>query len=208
MIKKTTENVTEGILRAISASQSGIANLEMLDSLRLCSRGSLLATLCRLGKQKRIIRLKRGAYSTNPIQDGYAAAQVKFAGYIGFASALRLHGLIAEEPFTIIVVTPNLSKTAQIENMEFRAVALGNRAFGTVRIGRYNVSSKAKTLFDCLFLPHYSVPEAVLAEAYSHAGMKSAHWREFNDYAKKFGGRKKDIMLNFAKRIRCDKTNK
>jgi|GEM_PF-1507093 len=194
------QRVTDGILRAIERSPSGILPLDVLASISPASRGTLLATLCRLAREGRIVRLKRGAYSVAPIRDGYAAAQVKFGGYIAFASALRLHGLIAEEPFTIMVATPKTSKTARAGNLEFRAVALGERAVGSERIGAHDVSSRAKTLFDCLFLPQYSVEAEKLADAYAAAGMKKGEWQEFERYAERFGGRKRKGMLGFKKK--------
>lgn len=202
MAGKTREKITEGVLRAIGLSPSGILPLDVLASISPASRGTLLATLCRLARAGRIVRLKRGAYSVAPIRDGYAAAQAKFGGYIAFASALRLHGLIAEEPFTITVATPSTSKTVRAGSLEFRSVALGGRAVGSERNGAHVVSSRPKTLFDCLFIPQYSVEKEKLKEAYAAAGMTTGEWREFRGYAKRFGGRKAKGMLEFEKSVR------
>ena len=202
MAGKTRNKVTEGVLAAIGFSPSGIAPLDVLASISPASRGTLLATLCRLAREKRIVRLKRGVYSVAPIRDGYAAAQAKFGGYIAFSSALRLHGLISEEPFTIMVATPNSSQLAREGNLEFRAVALKERAVGSERIGSHEVSSRAKTLFDCLLLPQYSVEIEKLADAYSRAGMGKSEWREFGMYVKRFGRRKAKAMLEFEKKVR------
>lgn len=202
MAGKTHNKVTGGVLAAIELSPSGIAPLDVLASISPASRGTLLATLCRLAREKRVVRLKRGVYSVAPIRDGYAAAQAKFGGYIAFSSALRLHGLISEEPFTITVATPVVSKAVRAGNLEFRAVALKERAVGSVKVGAHEVSSRAKTLFDCLYLPRYSVEKEKLAGAYSRAGMGKGEWREFGMYAKRFGGRKAKAMLEFGKRVR------
>jgi len=214
------EKVTEGVLKTLEMSPNGIAALDVLASLKLASRGTLLATICRLTREGRMVRLKRGAYSVAPIRDGYAAAQAKFGGYIAFASALRLHGLITEEPFTIMVATPKTSKIVRMGNLEFRAVALGKRAVGSERIGAHEVSNRAKTLFDCLFLPQYSAEMEKLEEAYACAGrtksadglgprwdrnsnpMTKEEWREFARYVKRFGGRKGKMMREFEKRVR------
>lgn len=197
---KKRGKVTSEVLRAIERSPSGILPLDVLASISPASRGTLLATLCRLSRQKRIVRLKRGVYSIAPIRDGYAAAQAKFGGYIAFASALRLHGLILEEPFTIIIATPKTSKTVRVGNLEFRAVALREKAVGGERIGAHVVSSRAKTLFDCLYLPQYSVENEKLMKAY--AGMKKGEWLSFEGYVRRFGGRKAGRMRNFEKSAR------
>lgn len=199
---KPRGKVTAGVLRAIGLSPLGILPLDVLASISTASRGTLLATLCRLAREKRIVRLKRGAYSVAPIRDGYAAAQAKFGGYIAFASALRLHGLITEEPFTITVATPKTSRTVHVGSLEFRAVALGERAVGSERKGEHVVSSRAKTLFDCLLLPQYSVETEKLAGAYARAGMTAGEWREFEMYVKRFGRRNAKAMLEFEKKVR------
>jgi predicted transcriptional regulator of viral defense system len=206
MRKKRREKVVEGVLRAIEASPAGIARLDVLASLRLASRGTLLATLCRLGNEGRVARLKRGTYSAMPIRDGYACAQAKFGGYIAFASALKLHGLITEEPFTIAVATPSLSRIARIGNLEIRAVALGEKAQGAIEMGGRLVSSRAKTLFDCLLVPRYGVETPKLEGAYAAAGLSKAEWAEFESYVSRFGGKKAMKMREFAKKVRKDGT--
>jgi len=179
-------NVTQRLLKAIEGSPSGIASLDVLKSLALADERTLKTTLSRLGRSGRIIRLKRGAYSVNPIRDAYVCGLTLFRGYLGFTSALHLHGLITEVPFTVTVVTVADSKLKRIGEYEFRAVALGEKAVGFERKGEHVVSTRAKTLFDCIYLPDYSVERQKLVDIFKEAHLTAKEWREFRLYVAKF----------------------
>ena len=196
--KKTTERVLE----AIGKSPGGIASLDVLESLKLCDSNVLKTTLSRLGKAGRILRLKRGAYSTNPMRDAFASAQVAFNGYLGFTSALYLHKLITEVPFTITVVTTYVSKRKQVGEYQFQAIALKEKAVGFEKKGQYVVSSRAKTLFDCLYLPKYSVERGKLIDAFKEARMEKGEWKEFDKYVEKFAGEKAKGMMEAKREMR------
>jgi len=197
--------LTEQVLKAVENSPNGIATLDVLDSLGVGNRQSLKITLSRLGKSGKIIRLKRGVYSSNPMKDMYACAQSLFNGYIGFASALYLHELISEMPFTVIVVTFGTSETKRIGNVEFRAVSLKDKAVGFERKGDYLVSTRAKTLFDCIYLPYYGIEEDKLVNAYEQVKLKQDEWNEFEKYCALFAKGKTALkMKEIEKKIRGD----
>lgn len=196
------QKTAESVLKAIEASPSGVAMLDVLESLKLCGRDTLKTTISRLNKAGRIIRLKRGTYSTNPMDDAYACCRATFGGYLGFASALHIHGLITENPFTVHVVTPNLSKTVKIGQYEFKAVAMKEKAIGFERKGNYVVSTRAKTLFDCLYLPEYGVEKEKLRSAYANAKLTGNEWKEFKRYAGMTGAGKRKKMMDEAKRVK------
>ena len=179
-------NLTEKLVKAVQDSPNGIAELETLKSLQLCDSFTLRTTMSRLCKAGRLIRLKRGVYSANPINDAFMAAQRIYSGYIGFSSALYIHKLITEMPFTITVVTVYKSGTKRIGTYEFRAVALKEKAIGFENIGNLTVSTKAKTLFDCIYLGKYSIEKDKFAEAYGDAQLNTAELREFDSYVKRF----------------------
>ena len=181
-----SESITQKVLQAIEKSPNGIITLDILESLRLCDVSTLKTTLSRLNKQGRLIRLKRGIYASNPLKDAFAAAQATFRGYIGFSSALYLHKLIAETPFTITVVTTNTSASKVFGQYEFRAVALRDNAVGFEIKNRYTVSTRAKTLFDCIYLSRYSVEEKKLVESFREARLTGREWNEFEGYVKRF----------------------
>jgi len=187
------KKVSEQVLKAIENSPKGVATLDLLESLQLCDRNTLKTTLSRLNKHKRIIRLKRGVYSVNPIKDAFYCAQKIFNGYIGFTSALYLHNLITELPFTVTIVTTQTSKVKKIGQYEFRAVSLKEKAVGFEKKEGYTVSTKAKTVFDCLYLPQYSIELDRLIKIIKKLNKKEM--KEFAYYINNFGDEKMRKML-------------
>lgn len=184
------EKLSDKLVKAIESSPNGIASLDVLESLGLCGPFTLRTTLSRLGQSGRILRLKRGLYSANPMKDAFLCAQLVFNGYLGFSTALYLHKLIAEAPFTVTVVTKGTSRAKRVGEYEFRAVALKEKAVGFERKGGCVLSTRAKTLFDCLYAPKYSVEEEKLFRAFSEAELAEEEWREFGRYVKKFASGK------------------
>lgn len=180
------DSTTSKIYDAIERSPFGITTLDILTSLRLCDNFTLKTILSRLNKAKKIIRLKRGVYSVYPLIDGFVAAQASFNGYLGFSTALYLHKLTTEFPFTVFVVTVNTSKIKKIGQIEFMAVALKEKAVGLEYNGNYVISSRAKTLFDCIYIPYYAVEEEKLINVFQEAQLTNKEWKEFDYYVKKF----------------------
>ncbi len=202
MKRRSGRGVSQAVLKAVENSPGGIASLDVLASLGLCGPFTLRTTLSRLGRSGRIIRLKRGVYSANPMRNAFACAQAVFGGYIGFSSALYLHKLITEVPFVVTVVTSRLSKAKRFGGYEFRAVALREKAVGFERKGEYVLSTRAKTLFDCLYLPRYSVEEGKLLEAFRAANLAKGEWREFRGYVSKFASAADSgMMLDFMRLV-------
>ncbi len=198
------EMLTRKVLQAVETSPQGIVSLDILESLRLCDADTLKTTLSRLNRKGRIIRLKRGVYAGNPLKDAFAAAQAAFKGYIGFSAALHLHGLIAETPFTITVVTTNTSASKAFGQYEFRAVALKDKAVGFEILEGHTVSTRAKTLFDCIYMPGYSVEEEKLVSSFRDARLRGAEWAEFRGYVKRFIRQKaRKKFHDIEKRIRA-----
>jgi predicted transcriptional regulator of viral defense system len=181
------EKTTDLLRQAIEKSPGQLARLDVLRSLRLCDDATLNTLLSRLGREGRILRLKRGLYSANPVQDPFLAAQALFGGYLGYTSALYLHGLIAEVPFEVLVVTQRKSAQKTVGVYSFRAISMGPRAIGFQTKGPYTLSTPAKTLYDCLRLPSYSVELDKLLDAYASRGLSHKERAEFNDYVKTLG---------------------
>ncbi len=194
------DSLTENIRRAVENSPDGIARLETLESLQLCDKFTLKTTLSRLGKSNRIIRLKRGVYSSNPIRDAFTAAQCIYNGYIGFSSALYVHKLIVELPFIVTVVTSHKSASTVIGAYGFRAIAMREKAIGFKNVGGLTVSTRAKTLFDCLYLERYSIERDKLIEAYKTAKLSQDELREFDSYAKRFVSKRRRAKFDKIKR--------
>ncbi len=194
------EKVSAAVLKAIENSPIGIAPLDILESLQLCDKNTLKTTLSRLNTSGKIIRLKRGVYSTNPMKDAFACAQSTFNGYLGFTSALYIHKLITEVPFTITVVTLWDSGTKAFGQYLFKAVSLKEKAIGVETKGSYFVSTRVKTLFDCIYLPRYAVEEEKLIEAFRQAKLTAKEWKEFDHYVEKFASAETGEKMKAAKK--------
>ncbi len=194
------EKVSVAVLKAIERAPLGVATLDVLESLQLCDNDTLKTTLSRLNTSGKIIRLKRGVYSTNPMQDSFSCAQSTFNGYLGFTSALYLHKLTTEVPFTITVVTRQDSGSKMFGQIEFKAISLKEKAIGFENKNPYVVSTRAKTLFDCLYLPRYSVEEKKLIAAFSEAKLTAKEWKEFDRYVKKFASQENAEKMKAAKK--------
>ena len=184
------KNLTSRVQEAVENSPSGIITLDVLESLKLCDDFTLKTTLSRLGKSGRVLRLKRGVYASNPLKDQFVAAQSTFNGYIGFSAALYIHRFIAEMPFVITVVTTSQSESKRFGAYEFRAVAMKEKAIGFENIGNLVVSTRAKTLFDCIYLERYSIEGKKLIEAYIENPLDAKGLKEFDSYVLKFSSQK------------------
>ncbi|MBI5176677.1 hypothetical protein HY995_01160 [Candidatus Micrarchaeota archaeon] len=194
------QSLSERVRKAIEIAPSGIATLDVLDSLHLCGADTLKTTLNRLNKKGAIAGLKRGTYASLPLQDGFAAAQATFNGYLGFSSALYLHKITAEQPFTITIVTTATSASKTFGQYEFKAVALKEKAVGFQYEGALAVSTRGKTLFDCIYLPRYSIEHEKLVEAFGNARLSENEWNGFDGYVKRFATGKMAVRMREAKR--------
>ena len=127
----------------------------------------LYVVISRLEKKGWITGVGKGVYLRLPactalegrayLEDPFEVGLKMYQGYLAFQSALRIHGLSGYEPFTIFVATKNKSETTPLlERYEIKAVKLGKRFAGFEEKGKYNVSTRAKTFFDCFCHPQYA----------------------------------------------------
>ncbi len=193
-------SISERVRRTVEMAPSGIITLDVLESLGLSNRNTLKTTLNRLAKKSAIAGLKRGTYAALPLKDGFAAALATFNGYLGFSSALYLHRIIPEQPFSIVVITRVISGVKSFGQYEFKAVALKEKAVGFTQNGPLAVSTRAKTLFDCLYLPQYSLEHDKLVEAFADAELSKKEWREFDDYVERFANERMAKRMRRAKK--------
>ena len=172
------------------SAKHGIVPIDIFKSLQLCGESTLKVILSRLLKKGALIKLKNGLYSWNVegggVEDFFYASQATYDGYLGFSTALYLHGLTDQYPFTLFVVTPNKSASKRIGDVELKAVAMHKRAIGTHQLGDYLVSTVPKTLYDCFHLPEYSGGLSVILRAVYEAKLNESQWREFLTYVDKF----------------------
>ena len=123
-----------------------VTEFKVLDSLGLTSSNSLRVTLNRLVKSKQIYNPIKGYYvCTNA--DLFEVATILRTGYLTLQTALYLHHLSEEYPFTIYVAS-NFRKTIKIGEHEICYFRPKNY-FG-VEHTKYKMASVCKTIYDCL----------------------------------------------------------
>lgn len=197
MAERKLSGLEQRVYFAAREAKKGIITFEILASMQLCSRQTLYVVLNRMVKKKFLFRVKRGVYSVatgyfqpvNGVEDAYHTAQLIFPGYLAFATALNLHGLLDEFAFTAFVATTSTSASRVLGQVEVRAVALGKSAVGFVRMGDYTVSTRAKTLFDCLRFPDYSGGYSKITKAFFFAKLSAEEWQEFCSYIAAFSSK-------------------
>lgn len=151
-----------------------------------------------------VMRIKEGLYHRIPYEqqpDQYfpnwhltAEAMVQPKEYyIGFYSALDIHGLITQPSMVEQVVTREQikPKVEQVKNVRFEFITLSkNRFFGYKKywindFHKVNCSDLEKTFLDCLYKPDYAggITEITKALYKSREKLKPS---KFRDYLEKF----------------------
>jgi len=157
-----------------------------------------------MAKRGLIMRIKDGLYHRIPYErqpDQYfpnwhltaeAMAQPK-EYYIGFYSALDIHGLITQPAMTEQVVTWERvkPKTQQVKNVRFEFITLSKKRFFGYKkhwiddFRKVYCSDLEKTFLDCLYKPDYAGGITEITKALYKSKEKLQPTR-FQDYLEKF----------------------
>lgn len=105
--------------------------------------------------QKRLIRLRAGAYAKSSA-DRFGVATYLYKGYVGFSSALYLHGLKNEVEDRVYACTTVHKSGTRFLGIDLLPIYLGALCFGTTLVEGVSVSTYAKTIFDMLYRPRYA----------------------------------------------------
>jgi len=126
--------------------------------------------LYRLRKKRRIDEIEKGKYLLVPAKAGYEgswselplllAPHLIAPYYIGFWTALNYWGMTEQVPNTVFVATTKRKRDLKYGPTTFEFVTLARRRFfGFVEEqaggGRFHISSREKTILDCLLYPRY-----------------------------------------------------
>jgi predicted transcriptional regulator of viral defense system len=164
------------ILRRFSAKEKQSFTFEdVVKEFKAIDRVYLIKVLSRMVKDGLLIRLERGVYNIVPlnesainyIPDWHLVARAIMEGkdyYIGYYSAMQIHGLITQPSLTEIIVTKVQIKPSIvfIKNVKFQFVHHIENRFGgysDVWISNHEkvkCSDLEKTLTDALTKPHYA----------------------------------------------------
>ncbi len=177
MTKKGIGEVGVKLLATLSEDKKNIFTVEDA-SKALDRKSSEVAKLLHdLAKNKWIMRISRGKYLILPLEAGIEAeftehefviaSYLVSPYYVGYWSALNYYGLTEQVPRTVFVATPKRKREVSISGVDYKFITLSRKKFfgyENISIGQNSVaiSSKEKTLLDCLDHPEYS---GELAEA-------------------------------------------
>ncbi|MGH9991109.1 MAG: type IV toxin-antitoxin system AbiEi family antitoxin domain-containing protein [Nitrososphaera sp.] len=134
------------------------------------SDASVWNVIYRLKKKKRIEEIERGKYLLIPARAGYEGlwSEVSYLilpsilseYYVAFYSALNYWGMTEQVPAIVFVATTKRKRVLEYGPNIFRFVRLSERKFfgfeeAEIAGARFKVSSREKTLLDCLMYPKY-----------------------------------------------------
>lgn len=162
---------------------------------------SVRNVLYRLRKKGRVEEIEKGKYLLVPARAGYEGkwSEIPFLivphlidnYYIAFWSALNYWGMTEQAPRTVFVATTKRKRDLTYGSVEFEFVTLARkRFFGFVEekanAGKFNISSREKTVVDCLLHPMYSggLDEAVKG---IWRGRKELDFEKLLEFSKKMG---------------------
>jgi len=132
-----------------------------------------------LARKKRIERIERGKYLLVPAAAGPDLLWAEYSEvivprliepyYVGFWTAMNYWGMTDQIPYTMLVATTKRKRKFEYGGQRFKFVTLAEKKFfGFVEENagsgkKFNVSSREKTIVDCLMHPEYcgGITEAV-----------------------------------------------
>ncbi|MCX6778580.1 MAG: hypothetical protein NT157_06930 [Candidatus Micrarchaeota archaeon] len=123
-----------------------LVEFRVLASLSLTSDNSLRVTLSRLAKKGEIYAPARGVYVSRQADPFWVATRL-FPGYVSLTTALYLHHLIDEYPFTVFVASEKRA-SVRLGQHEFRYFKASD--YLGVERGEYPVASVEKAIRDSL----------------------------------------------------------
>jgi len=165
----------------------------------------------RLKKKNRITEIEKGKYVLSPARSGLEGLWVEHPFlvvpnligeyYIGFWSAMNYWGMTEQIPRTVFVATKKRKRGIEYGNQEFKFVILSKKKFfGFVREKiedfEFNVSSREKTIVDCLAHLEYCGGISEVAKAIRNAG-DELDWSELMRILNKIGISAVDRRLGY-----------
>ena len=121
-------------------------------------------------------------YNPQNLKDIYKLAFRIKEGYLGLASALKYHGLIDYEDFTIFIITKSFQKRIPIKGTKYEIEFIPFHAHfdGFVKKEEYYISTVEKTLFDCFLKPKEIGFQNITKAVYE----AKINWKEFLNFFK------------------------
>jgi predicted transcriptional regulator of viral defense system len=134
------------------------------------SQASVWNVLYRLKRKRRVEQIERGKYLLVPARAGYEALWSEAplllvphlidTYYVGFWTALNYWGMTEQVPRTVFIATTKRKRDVEYGPTKFEFVKLAKRRFfgfvlEGIAGGTFTISSREKTIVDCLLYPKY-----------------------------------------------------
>jgi predicted transcriptional regulator of viral defense system len=147
-------------------------------------------------------RVAHGKYLILPLAAGenavYTAHEFVIASalvepmYVGYWSALNHHGLTAQVPRTVYIVTTTRAQEREIHGVTYRPVTVTEQKFfgyqpTAVESNQVNISSIEKTLVDCADHPEFCGGISELAKAMHNAVDMRCSWERVVECLRRVG---------------------
>jgi len=147
-------------------------------------------------------RVAHGKYLILPLAAGenavYTAHEFVIASalvepmYVGYWSALSHHGLTAQVPRTVYIVTTTRAQEREIHGVTYRPVTVTEQKFfgyqpTAVESNQVNISSIEKTLVDCADHPEFCGGISELAKAMHNAVDMRCSWERVVECLRRVG---------------------
>ncbi|MBL7160102.1 MAG: hypothetical protein ISS95_00905 [Candidatus Aenigmarchaeota archaeon] len=156
------------------------------------SDASVKNVLKRLVKKHRITRIKRGEYVLSPAKSGIEGfwaehpflviSKIIKQYYIGFWTALNYWGMTEQIPRTVFIVALKQRRSINYGNQKYQFIKFSqNKFFGYIKERVedrfFNISSREKTIADCLLFPKYCGGITEITKAV-WSSRKELDWKE------------------------------
>lgn len=170
-----TQNISLGknevkLLFSLEGGRVSVFTFGDAKSILKTSDSSVKNVIYRLKKKKRIKKIQKGRYLLAPAASGLeaywaehpfvVAASILNEYYIGFWTALNYWGLTEQVPRTIFIAMNRRRRSFEYNKQKFRLITLNKKKFfgfveGKINNASFKISSKEKTIVDCLMHPEY-----------------------------------------------------
>lgn len=176
---------TISLIKTLSSLDKGYFTTADLERITGLGKDSLKVAVYRLVKKGILTKIKRGLFQLtfNPVDVKRIANQIYYPSYLSFESALSLHGILSQVPYTQTFATPKRSKKIVLWGTEAEFRQLQKDLYFGYRLenGIY-IAEPEKALLDQLYLVSRGKAELNIEEL----DLARIDQGKFDDYSKKF----------------------
>lgn len=176
---------TVDLLKTLSSLDKGYFTTADLEKITGLSRDSLKVAIYRMAAKGVLLKIKRGVYQSafNPVDVAKIANQLYYPSYLSFESALSLHGILSQIPYTQTFATTKRSKKMILWKTEVEYRQLRPELFFGYQLanGVY-LAEPEKALLDELYLVSRGKAKLNIEEL----DLTKIDKKKFGDYAKRF----------------------